>query len=392
MASIYHQLGFRYNWSLDSIESDHTGEGIICAPRYMTRSRVQSIKADLRSRSIFDPQFYLPHSSRGGLATYPFFPQVVAGGFTTADWSHDMALECADACIKFQDDYGFSAITVPTRFREGMPSEFIGEQEELFITPFLEIASRRHITRPLFLQLIVTDFMIRDNLYRTQLLNWITSFTELKGIYLIYHVHNRQKQLSDTEFLLDLMGFIRDIKLANLNVIVGYTNTEGILLTCAGVDGITMGIYENLRMFSPDAFREPDETRRYAPNVRLYIPRLMQWVEYQYLGAIRRVVSNINEYIEDNHYRVSMFQPEYNWHFAKPEPYKHFFIAYSNQLRRLLDVPEADRCAVVLEECHSALDEHQHLKNSGVVFDQESSGFHLTSWISILNIWMRDIR
>jgi hypothetical protein len=210
-------------------------------------------------------------------------------------------------------------------------------------------------------------------------------------VYLIYFVHNRTKQLQDTEFLIDLLGFLHNLKKANMKVVVGYTNTEGILLVCAGVDAITMGSYENLRMFSPDAFDVQREEHRHGPNVRLYIPRLLQWVEYSYIGAIRRVVGNIDEYLEDNQYRISMFRPEYNWHFTKKEPYKHFFATYSAQVRRLLANPSDQLCTAVIEECQSALNEHQRLQSAGVLMDPESSGQHINSWISALNIWMRQL-
>jgi hypothetical protein len=392
MTRLLHQLGHRYQWSIDSLAQDSTGDGCICAPRYMARTLVQKLPAALRAQSLFDPQFFLPNSSRGKLATYPFFPQVVAGGFSTTEWTDQMALQCARDCLSFQESCEFSAVVVPTRFREGMPTSFIEEQDRMFVVPFLQAADEAQVRRSKLLQLIVTDFMLKDAAYRTDLLNWATRYSEFAGVYLIYHVHDRNKQITDTDFLMGLMGFVAALKEAGLLVMVGYANTEGALLACAGADVITMGSYENLRMFSHDAFDEPSERPIRGPNARVYVPRLLQWVEYGYLGAIRRVVGDFDSYIEDSQYRVSMFRPDYNWHFTKPEPYKHFFTVYSRQLRRLFAAPSGDLCAAFLEECQSALSEHDALRQSGVYLDPDSSGQHLNSWISVLNLWMRGAR
>ncbi len=391
MTQVLHQLGYRYQWNLESITGDGTGDGVICGPRYMTRARVEGLPLGIRENSLFDPQFFLPHSSRGALSTYPFFPQVVAGGFSTTDWTDAMASQCAMDCLRFQNDCGFRALVIPTRFYDGMPASFVDDQDRQFVIPFLEASSRLRIERPLYLQVILTDFMLRDQSYSARLLNWITSYSELSGVYLIYHVQNRRKQLQDTEFLLNLFAFLQSLKRADLAVVVGYANTEGVLLLCTGADAITMGSYENLRMFSVDAFDEPRDGPRYGPNVRLYVPRLLQWVEQAYMGAIRRAVGDLGEYLEDNQYRVRMFEPEYNWHFTKPEPYKHFFVTYSTQLRRLSVGSPEQRYPAVLAECESALVEHQRLQAAGMVMDPESSGQHLNSWISVLNIQMRRI-
>jgi hypothetical protein len=64
MVDIYHQLGWRYQWNLDSIVSDGTADGIIVSPRYMHQKTVVGLPLDLRKRSIFDPQFYVPNSAR----------------------------------------------------------------------------------------------------------------------------------------------------------------------------------------------------------------------------------------------------------------------------------------------------------------------------------------
>jgi hypothetical protein len=367
-----------------------TGDGVIIGPRYIERTKVQALQANIRQSAFFDPQFFLPQSSQGKLPTYTFFPQVIAGGFSTTEWNDDLQLRCSEACILFQQECDFKYLIIPLRFFEGMPSDFIEKQERHFVNPFLETAMRLHVTKPILLQLIVTDQMIREDQYRTDLLNWITSYPGIQGIYLIYHVHNRRKQIDDIDFIIPLLGFCASLKAAGMKVFVGYCNTEALLLVAAGVDAVTMGAYENLRMFNVTAFSEREDTVIRGPNARVYIPKLLQWVEYPYVGAIRRVVSNIDDYIEDNDHRVAMFSPTYNWHFTKPDPYMHYFVAFSRQLRRLCNLNGDARIDAILAECTQAISEYDRLYQEGIVFDTDSAGTHISRWITALNLWRRN--
>ncbi len=391
MTALFHQLGHRFQWSLDSLTDEGTGDGAIIGPRYMDRSCVTRLPDAIRTVSLFDPQFFLPQSAQGKLSTYPFFPQVIAGGFATTEWDETLGDRCAQECLRFQDECAFGSLVIPGRFYDGMPSDFVERQETQFVRPFMEAAERLGLRRPILLQLIVTDQMLRDERYQADLLNWVTSFPELAGVYLIYHVHNRRKQIDDIDFLIGVLQFCRSLKQADLRVVVGYTNTEAILLSCVEVDVVSMGAYENLRMFSTTAFEERDESPRRGPNARVYIPRLLQWVEYPYLGAIRRVVPDIDAYIHDNEHRVEMFSPIYNWHFTKPHPYKHFFGAFADQFRRICSTTGALRIDAVVQECERAIQEYDQLSRSGLVFDPESAGTHIPRWLTALNLWRRTL-
>lgn len=112
---IYHQLGFRFKWNLQSLEEDSTGDGVIIAPRFMKRDTVESLDDSIRQSAIFDPQFFLPRVPLGQLTTYDFFPQLVAGGFATSEYTPLIALESAKRCVEFQTTNNFRYITIPTR-------------------------------------------------------------------------------------------------------------------------------------------------------------------------------------------------------------------------------------------------------------------------------------
>lgn len=390
MTLLLHQLGHRYQWSIASIAEDNAGDGVIIGPRYMEPSKVANIPYSLRYRSLFDPQFFLPNTAAGKLREYAFFPDILSDGFSTAEWSTDSASECADRCLEFQLSMEFGAVVIPTRFYEGMPSNFITDQESQFVHPFLSSVERLGVDTAVYLQLILTDQMLKDQTYKAEILNWITSFPELSGVYLIVHVHNRTKQISDIDLLIGLLNFISVLKRVGMCIVIGYTNTESLLLLCAEPDAVTMGSYENLRMFSLRAFEDQDGSTTRGPSARIYIPRLLDWVEHQYIGAIARVVSNLDDYIGNDSYRMRMFQPTYNWHFTKPEPYKHYFKSFSDQFHRLQASSGNSPVDRILAECQQALNDFEALRESGIVFPPGSGGEHLANWITAINLWRRE--
>ena len=388
MTELLHQLGFRFNWNISSCTEENTGSGTIIGPRYMSPKNIEAIPKELKKTSFFDPQFFLPNSAVGKLSEYAFFPHVLAEGFITSEWDESTSFDCAHGCVEFQTKHEFSGIIIPGRFYEGMPSNFIQNQEQQFVIPFLEaIEVISTVKAPVYLQVIVTDQMIKDDDYRSDLLNWITSYPEIDGIYLIYHIPNRPKQITDINFIVKLLEFISVIKAADMAVMVGYTNIEAILLTCAGADSITMGSYENLRMFSLKSFEDREPTPMRGPTPRVYIPKLLQWIDYQYIGAIDGVVDDLDEYIEDNNHRIDMFEPAYQWHFGKPHPYLHYFSSFSAQISNISAVPSSSIVAHVISECENAINEFANLRSNGIVFADDSGGNHISSWITALNMW-----
>lgn len=387
MTEIYHQLGFRYQWNLKSLENDGTGDGVIIGPRYMAKDVVENLPLPLRQKSLFDPQYFVPGAARGKLSTYGFFPEIISTGFQTTEWTKEHAYQSALGCLDFQVNCDFRYLIAPTRFREGMPSDYTESQTSAFVEPFINAYKELNNNKPLLLQLILTDQMLKDRAYLTEILNWVTGLEKIEGLYLIYQNKRVYKQIQDIEFLISIDFFVQTLKQAGMIVVIGYMNTESVPLLCSGADAMTLGIYENMRMFNITSFEEPeDKGRGGGPNARIYIPRLLQWVEHTYLGAIKRAVGNLEEFVSDNEYRVTLFEPSYEWHFTKPDPYMHYLIAFSEQFRRFSSTHNTkDRVQLLKNECSEAINEYKKLEDGGAVFDTDSGNRHLTSWLTFLN-------
>ncbi len=381
---IYHQLGHNHKWNLQSIKDDATGGGVIIGPRSLERKKVEQLDPATRRRAIFDPQFFLPSTAKGKLGTYDFFPDVTADGFRTTDYADDYAGMSAGACVDFQIANEYRYIVIPTRYLSGMPSNFIESQERLFVAPFLEALRERDCRKPAILQLVLNENMLKEAEYRADLLNWLTGVDRIRGVYLITETSGTSKQIKDADFLYQLLSFIVALRKNDLAVVLGYLNTESIVLTLADPSVITMGAYENTRVFRIRTFQQ-DTGKQQGPNPRLYVSRCLQWIDRNYHGAIIRRLPGGADLFDRNRYQALMFKPTYRWHFTKPELYKHHFLELSKQLRRLSRVEGVGRYELVKSMIGEARRTYREMDLAGIVLDGDNDGSHLAPWLTAAN-------
>jgi hypothetical protein len=380
---IYHQLGFQYKWNFQSITEDMTGDGVIIGSRWLSREKVEALPEYVRSRALFDPQFFLPGVPKGSLADYDFFPQIAADGFQSSDYAEESAGISASRCVAFQRANDFHYIVIPTRYMAGMPGNFIATQEELFVSPFLTAIAQQDCSRPILLQLVLTENMLKDEEYAVDLLNWITGLSQISGVYLIMEHTGTSKQLKDADLLFRLLRFVAALRDNDVAVVLGYLNTEAVVLSLADPSIVTMGVYENTRSFRIRTFDQSESPPR-GPNPRLYFSRCLQWIEHNYHGALRRQMRDRNLF-DDNKYNTKLFEATFQWHFTKPELYKHHFIEFSRQLRQIASVDAADRYALVTRMIREAMANFEAVDRAGIVLSSDNDGSHLPLWLTAIN-------
>lgn len=380
---IYQQIGFRCVWNFESLKVDKAGDGVIFSPRFMGPKDIDNVDSQFVRTGIFDPQFFLPNTALGKLKEYGFFPDVVASGFKTSEYGEDSSNESAEKCVEYQVNTGFRYVVIPTRFAPGMPTNLINDQQELFVTPFLRaIENIGNINQGVILQLVLNDNMLKDEEYAADLLNWVTGLDRISGVYLIVQTSPRTKQLADADLLFAILSFVDVLAQNELDVILGYLNTESILLSIANPKIVTTGIYEKTRMFNIQNFEEREKTTQQGPTARLYISKLLQWVDHRYINAIRRALPGEQNFFDENQYQALMFQPAYRWQFQKPELYKHGLLVLHRQLRELGQLEGKARYEAVRDTIKRAMSYYQRLEVGGAVFDYESGGNHLPAWLT----------
>lgn len=376
---IYHQVGHNSNWNTDSFLNDKCGDGLILSPVHQPKSKIEDMDIALRQKSIFDPQYYLPNSQKKKLATYPFFPEVISKGFKTLDFHMD-AHASAEMCIDFQVEQDFEKIIIPVRYIDQMKTNYFEQQEEYSLKPFLKVIKAKAIEKPVFATLALTSHMIEDVGFRTKVLNWITSFPEITGVYILVTLERDTKQIQSEEFLKSYLDFLMTLKEVDLEIIVGHSNTEGLLYSL--IDGITLsfGTFENTRIFSIDKFVESEEDRR-GPKARIYLPKLLNWIQYNQAKDIQKTNPTLwaDIYTPTTYADIALaalVEPTFN----QPQLYKHHFMCIHQQVQELKSVDVLGRCEILLEWVKVARLNYSKINAIGIQIESHGSSEHLLAW------------
>lgn len=377
---IFHQAGHNTIWNIDSFEKDGAGDGIIFSPVHFPKERIERVPDSIKRCSLFDPQYYVPDSQKAKLQSYDFFPEVVMNGFSTVDFEAQ-AYVAAEQCLEFQLHNGFESLIIPARYFADLVSDYITQQKGLFVDPFLHAYGRTGIEKKLILSLPMTAAMILDDDYRVSILDWVTSYPEIHGVYLLVYFDEISKQLQNYDKLLAYVKFIQDLQGAELDVICGHCNTEGLLLTLLDIDGVTMGAYENTRGFSIDKFLDDDRERR-GPAARIFLPKLLNWIRWSTADEIRSDFPELwDEIYTPTDYAEAVFASGQAPHFSQNPLYKHQFQLMSNLYRELAAQSLTERKENLVDRIRTAHELYGRLNGAGVLFfDDNCQGGHLPVW------------
>ncbi|WKL46869.1 hypothetical protein Q1W71_18135 [Flavobacterium pectinovorum] len=384
---IYHQTGFRYNWNIESFEKG-VGDGLIFSPINIDSDKLISFKENVKQVSFLDPQLYLLNEAKGSLDTYPYFPGNLKPDFSTPDLdnSHN---ELAKLCVDYQRENNFEYLVIPTRYHSDNPTNYFIDSTDFFVEPFCDYLKEIKNSKKVLLSVIIKTIMLTDDEKKNEVLNWITSHQNIDGVYIIFENNFTSKQIKDFDYLFNVLKFIKILKMNQLEVHIGYCNTEALLYSIAMPDSITIGSYENLRSFGIKRFQDLENGPMRGPNARLYSSYLLQWVDYVYIQAMEKLIANYEDFFDDSEFKPLMFKPDFKWHFAKAEPYRHYFYVFNKQIR---DLPElqSDRIFYIKEMIKEALKLFNIIENN-VLLDNDSDGSHLSTWFNVINAFEKEI-
>jgi hypothetical protein len=387
--TLYHQCGHNTNWNLESFLEDECGDGLILSPVHQNKNNIEGMSKAVLRKSIFDPQYYLPNSQKKKLKTYDFFPEVISGGFDTLEFS-TIAIDSARNCVDFQIDNEFDRIVIPARHFNDMIPDYIDKQESYTVHPFLQAIEEKGVNKEVFLSLPLTNRMLIHDRYRTDILNWITSYPDIDGVYLLVDDDRTTKQIQDEDFLKKYLTSLYELRDVGLKVLIGHCNTEALLLSIVDGCEITFGAYENTRMFSVDKFIVSDEERR-GPKARLYMPGLLNWIQYSQAIEIRDGLTSVWDSIySETHYAEQSFLSATEPHFNFPGLYKHFFLNFQEQVNILSQRETTDRYNTLRDWLRSAQENYRNIEDWPLDLDRHGKGNHIEPWLNALNWFYRN--
>jgi hypothetical protein len=387
---VYHQTGHGFKWNIDSFK-EGVGDGLIFSPINMDSDKLlNDIDSKIKEVSFLDPQLYLLNQAKGSLETYPFFPGNLKSDFSTLDL--DIAnITLANLCVDYQLDNNFKYLIIPSKYYEDNPSNYLAQSSDYFVNPFCDYARKLKTTKKILLTVIVKGIMLTDSVKRDETLNWITGHQNISGVYLIFGNNFASKQIKDFDYLFNALYFIKILKDNDMEVHIGYCNTEAILYSAAMPDSVSIGSYENLRSFGIKRFEENKEKQKmHPPNARLFSAKLLQWIEYGYIKTMEKLIDNYEELFDESVYNpLTSFKPEENWQFKKTEPYKHFFYVFHKQLKDL-PLENDERLKNLKGIIKNALGLFKKIEDS-ILLDDNSDGSHLPTWYNVINAFEKEI-
>lgn len=393
---IYHQLGFRENWNFDVFDKKQIGDGFIFSPVNLAQIKLEKLSSKYKTIGFLDPQCYFPDSTpRGKLLTYDYFPQNISEEIaeqkrcnTEVFEIEDIKFKIAEKCVNIQVENNFEYIVIPfNRVMSDNVGVTIEKNRRKYLLPFIEEIKKREIGKKVLLTLVINDTQIRFEETRNEYLNWITGIRGIDGVYVIFQSSRKSKQIKVKDFLLNELIFIKKLKENGLEVIIGYTNTEALLYSIAMPDAVTMGSYENLRKFTEDRFID-NSTMARAPIARLYSEYLLNWIPSGTINSIReQSLEEFDKLFDKNCERPYNLSDEFNWHFTKPELYKHYFISFYNQLKKFPE-NEHERIDYLEALVDRAI---AYYKTSNIPFDNESNEEHLLVWKEVIKEYRKVI-
>jgi hypothetical protein len=385
---VYHQTGFRDKWNIESFQNG-VGDGLIFSPINIDADKLLALDCKIKRTGFLDPQLYLLNEAKGTLDSYPYFPGNLKPDFTTPDLDNSH-LMLAQLCVDYQLKNDFQYLIIPTRYFADNPTSFYIQSTDYFVVPFCDYVKERKAKKKILLSVIIKTIMLSDEEKQNEVLNWITGHQFIDGVYLIFENNFTSKQIKDFDFLLNALRFIKILKDNQMEVHLGYTNTEALLYSIAMPDSITIGSYENLRSFGIKRFQDIENGPMRAPRARLYSSKLLQWLDYQYVEAMRELIPNYEGYFDESDYKPLMFKSEYNWQFQKPEPYKHYFVVFNKQIQDL-PLNQNDRIDIMKETIRKAVNLYKIIEDE-VLLDDDSNGSHLPTWFNVINAFQKEIK
>lgn len=378
---VYHQVGHNSNWNVDSFEKDGCGDGLILSPVHQAPSVIERLSEATRSASIFDPQFYVPSSQKPKLLQYDFFPESVStSGFATVTFE-SLVKDAAEKCISFQREMGFRRLAVPTRFLDQMYSNYVDRQRAFSVDAFMENVGS---TEEVCLILAVTGAMIEDEGFRTRLLSWITAYPNVMELCLNYFVPRDTKQICDPNFLIACHRLGQEMKGIGLDLTWGHQNTEALLMTAQGQVGVSIGSFENTRIFSTDKFIVTDEDRR-GPKARVYVKGLLNWIQFEQAKEIRTKLPALwSKVFESTQYSEEAFAQTLEPTFNQSPLYKHYFLNMSSEIESVAKIPVVDRKKYLRDRIEYAQVAYAQIGKS-MQLERHGQGLHLEHWLKAVD-------
>jgi hypothetical protein len=182
-----------------------------------------------------------------------------------------------------------------------------------------------------------------------------------------------------------MLVMLHQLREIGIDVVLGYQNTEGLLMTLVPGVTITFGSFENTRIFSIDRFLEAEDERR-GPRARIYLPGLFNWIQLNQAKEIRDSAPGIWDQVYDaTEHSEEALGAAVEPYFNQPRLYMHHFIVYEAQVREMRELEPVERYEFLRAHIQAAQECYSELGRMRIDLDKHGRGDFLDSWLNAIN-------
>lgn len=213
---------------------------------------------------LFDPQMFYPKEGHYKLHSYDYWPN--EGSSITSD-SENQSINTE--LLRINNEINSPSIILPGKEINEKDFEYAFVWMQKSIDFF-----RNKSDKKILATLCLFSETVRDSNAIEVLVDRLSEL-DVDGFYIIPHPSNGDYIVSDPLWTIGIMKLITCLKLQRKQVIVGYTNHQGLLYSLSNIDGIASGTYMNTRSFVPSKFKSPTDSDVKHKSIWYYLPSAM---------------------------------------------------------------------------------------------------------------------
>lgn len=382
---LLHQLGHKKNWNVEAYSQNNIGDGFIFCAYNNEMDKIGGNLYHLEPKdylpiSLLDLQFYGGKKSVGGkLDTYPFHPINHSDEETSAS-----LISGIKEAIEFQKKSGFKKIIIPHIYNIKTEKDYtikIINSVNEYISSLDKGGCEYYMTIPFSIDEIRSKDRVEEILQAATDMKIV-----LDGYYVVceQNLTGNKKISEDYLYYENLSRVFITLKNQGFKIIHGFSNVDSVVFSAiTDIDFVSIGTYEVQRTFNIERYIEDNGGG--GSKGWYFSEKLLNFVRSQELEMVRvnggiSLISN-----EDNVFSDTILKEDYDWNIHKPEVHKNYLLAISKILKEISSKPtKEERINFVLEKALNARNIYRELEEKAIFFSEESSGYHLPKWQSIL--------
>lgn len=261
---LYLQLGHGMQSLAQELIKTWGSGSVIISPVNIAQDKLVSFSQKIESSGgsvLFDPQMFYPKEGHIKLQAYDYWP--VSGVSVTSENEHERINR---ELLRINNQINSSSIILPgIEMKEDQFSYCLNwmNASALYFSKKTE--------KPLLATLCLYPETVRNPASIETLIEALKAIP-VAGYYIIPHPSNNEYIVSDPLWVIGLLKLLSCLKLAQKEVIVGYSSHQGLLYALANVDGIASGTYMNTRSFHPSKFKSPKDEDVKHKSTWYYLP------------------------------------------------------------------------------------------------------------------------